>query len=119
MKKLSDYKGEAAIELWADLISPITAIAADKKTKEVYDNGTYMDVIRYVLKEHKKEAMEICLRVDETPIDGINIVTRTFGIFTDVMNSPEAQSFFGSAQRANDLNALSGFATESTEEAGN
>ena len=31
MKTLSDYKDEEAIELWADLIDPLTAIFSDKE----------------------------------------------------------------------------------------
>ena len=34
MKRLSDYQGEEAIELWADLLDPISDILTDKEKLE-------------------------------------------------------------------------------------
>ena len=39
MKKLSDYKGDDAILLWADLLEPITAIISDKKVAVAVRSG--------------------------------------------------------------------------------
>ena len=38
MKKLSDYQGEEALELWADLIEPMSEILVDPEMKKVFES---------------------------------------------------------------------------------
>ena len=39
MKKLSDYKGDEAIELWADLLEPMTEILGDKDIAKILQDN--------------------------------------------------------------------------------
>lgn len=116
MKKLSDFKGEEAIELWTDLLDPISVILTDDDFQKVVRSGQSRIVIaKEILKSHKKEAVEIMLRVDPEPIDGLNIVLRLVGLLTDIGSRPEIKSFFGYGDQMKTQNESGGSPTESTE----
>lgn len=117
MKKLSDYKNEEAIELWGDLIEPMTNILGDPKTAKVMrSKKPPLIVAKTILTAHKDDAMAIMLRIDPTPIDGINILTRLVSVVLEFMNNPDFKDFFGSAGQAKTESESSGDATESTED---
>ena len=99
MRRLSDYQGEEAIELWADLIEPIAKIMADKKIAQIFQSGKPpVLAVKQILKTHKKEATEILNRLDpEEPINGINIVGRAIAIIMELTESEELKDFFGDA----------------------
>lgn len=116
MKKFSDYKGDEAIDLWADLLEPITNIISDPEVKKVVTSGQPKLVIaKTLIKNHKNEAVEILLRIDETPIDGLNLLLRLIELLADIGEVPEIKSFFGfAAEEQTDIES-SGSPTESIE----
>ena len=115
MKRLSDYKGEEAIELWGDLLDPLTKILADKEIASTIKSGKPKILIaKTILVNHAKEATEILLRIDPSPIDGLNIVLRLVSIISEIGESDELKTFFGFAEQAN--KESSGSVTENTEE---
>ena len=119
MKKLSDYKDDEAIELWADLLDPLTAILTDEEIRKVISYGkSRMDIAKAILKKHKSEALEIMLRVDPEPVNGLNIVMRLIALLADIGSNDEIKSFFGYAEAANTENKFSGSATVSIEDDG-
>ena len=98
MKKLSDYEGDEAIELWADLIEPLTKLLTDEEVQKIYKSGMpKLMIAKEILKAHPAEVTNILQRIDPEPINGLNISTRFVGIITDISNMPEMQSFFGVA----------------------
>lgn len=116
MKKLSDYTGDEAIELWADLIDPIAIVLSDKKIAVTIKSGKpKMQIAKEILKDHKKEATEILLRIDPSPIDGLNIVLRLINLLTEIGENEDIKSFFGFAEQAKMNAASSGYVTESIE----
>lgn len=116
MKKLSDYVGEDAIDLWADLLEPLTKILGDKNVQNVVQSGKpKMIIAKEILSSHKKEAMEIMMRIDDEPIDGLNIILRLVALLSDIGENEEIKSFFGYAEKVTEENRSSGFVTESTE----
>lgn len=115
MKRLSDYKGEEAIDLWADLLEPLTSILGDTEMmKEIQSGKPYMLVAKDVLSRHKAEAEKILLRIDPTPLDGMNVVTRLVAIIIDIGNNEDIKPFFVSAVQGKTENESSGSVTEST-----
>ena len=115
MKKLSDYKDDEAIELWADLLDPLASILGDEKIQKIVKSGkSKMVIAKEILTSHKKEALEIMLRIDPEPIDGLNIVLRLVGILTDIGQNEEIKSFFGFAEQAKMEKGSSGSVTENT-----
>ena len=97
MKRLSDYKGEAAIELWADLLDPLTAILADKDVQASIRGGeSTLSKAKTILKSHKADAEKILLTVDPTPIDGLNMIARLVSLVLEIENSEVFADFFES-----------------------
>ena len=113
MKRLSDYKGEEAIELWGDLIGPIATIIADKEVLSVAKSGRpKLFLVKEILKNHSKEAVEILERIDgEAPVDGLNVVSRLVSLLVDVGDNADFFEFAGQEMMANES---SGSATENT-----
>jgi hypothetical protein len=56
--KLSEIKGERAIEALADLIAPAREILGDAKLKELI-KADKLGAVQYALKTYKKEVLEI------------------------------------------------------------
>lgn len=117
MKKLSDYKGEEAIEVWGDLLDPTIKILADPVVAKAMRTGKApLEIAKEVLKNHKNEAKEIVLRVDPTPIDGINFPARIASIVMDFLNNDAMKDFFASAGQAKMEEEPTGSATENIED---
>ena len=60
---LTDFKGEAALDLVANIIEPVSVLVADEKVKDMIsgelDGVGIAKLTSYLLKEHKKEILEI------------------------------------------------------------
>ena len=116
MKKLTDYKDNEAIDLWADLLDPLSDILTDEKIRKVVQSGkSKMDIVKEILKRHKKQATEILLRIDNTPIDGLNIIVRLVDLVTDIGENEEIRGFFGYAEQDQTEDESSGSPTENIE----
>lgn len=117
MKKLSDYKQEEAIDLWMDLLDPIGNILQNEKVKWEYKKGgNRIKVAQRIIKECREDAVKIMLRIDPTPIDGLNIIIRLVDLIMEFEQSEDLKDFFGSAGMRTDGES-SGNATENTEDA--
>lgn len=112
--KLSDYKGEAAIDLLADIMEPMAIILADKEIQELYNakdekgNRIRVAPIKYVkpmLKNHKTEVLEILARVENIPVDEYreqcNVMTLPMQIL-EFINDKEIQNLFTSQRQIQD-----------------
>lgn len=116
MKKLSDYKNEDAIELWADLLDPFVEIVGDTKIKEmIRAKKPPLITAKEIVKTYKKQASEILLRIDPTPLDGLNIIVRLVSILNEIGSDPTMQSFFGLSAGGKEDETSFGPATENTE----
>ena len=120
MKRLSDYQGEEALELWSDLLDPISDILTDTEVAQETKAGNPPIVIaKTILKKHKEAALKILLRIDPEPLDGLNIIMRLVALLAEIGGRSELKSFFGYAAQENVESESSGLATESTEAEGN
>lgn len=116
MKKLSDYKGDEAIELWADLLEPLTTILTDENVRNVIKSGkSKIEIAKTLLKDHKSESIEIMTRIDSTPIDGLNIILRLVALLSDIGSNDEIKSFFGYAEEVKTDSESSGLHMVNTE----
>lgn len=119
MKKLADYQNDEAIELWADLLEPMTSILGDKAVANVIKSGKPPFLIaKEILKTHTEDAKKIMLRIDPTPIDGLNIITRLVSLVLEFLNNDDLKSFFPSAEQAKKESESSISVVESTQDAG-
>lgn len=116
MKKLSDYKGEEAIELWADMLDPLTHILTDEGVRRAVESGKpKMIIAKEILKSHSKDAIDILNRIDDSPVNGLNLLLRLIAILNELGESEEIKAFFGFAEQVKTDNVSSGSLTENTE----
>lgn len=113
MKTLSDYKDEEAIELWARLLDPFVNIFKDKDVMGMFRSKKPSILIaQELLKSHKKEASDILLAIDPTPLNGLNILVRLVAMINEMTEDETLRSFFGLSAGANKHETSSGPATE-------
>lgn len=116
MKRLTDYEGEEAIDLWADLLDPISTIINDKNVANVIRSGaSRIAIAQEILKNHKKETIQILLRIDQEPVNGLNLVVRLVEILADIGNNEEIKPFFGLSAQEKMEEESSGSAMVNTE----
>lgn len=99
--KLSDYKGEEALDLIVELLDPITKIMSDKQVAEAYQKVSKLEAIKIAIKNHKTEVIEILAILDgEDPEEyEVNIFTLPVKIL-QILNDPELIKLFGSQGQA-------------------
>ena len=114
MKKLSDYKGNEAIELWADLLDPLSNIFTDKAIADTVHAGkSKIEIAKMIIKNHSQDAVNILTRIDDEPINGLNIIVRLVELITEIGQDETIRRFFGFA--AEQTSEFSGSATVNTE----
>lgn len=116
--KLSEIKGEQALEVLADIIDPIGEIAIDKEIRGMIGAGKpKLLMIKHVLKKHPKEVIEIMARLNLQDVEeykaNMNLLTLPLEI-NEVLNDPDVMLLFQS--QSQNLEPAFGSATESTEE---
>ena len=122
--KLSDYKGEEALDVLADIIEPLAMIISDKEIQALakQENTPAIKFIKPAIKNHKSELIEILARLENMPVEEysetVNLFTLPMQVL-DLINDPEVQSLFRS-QGKSQLTSLasSSSATENTEAEG-
>ena len=118
--KISDIKGEAALDAFADMIDPAMEIMTDPAISAAYKNpGTTMaQLVGLIIKSHKQSIIKIMAILDgedpETYADKINILTVPEKLI-EIINDPEMKSLFPSQGRRSVV-AFSGSATGNTTE---
>ena len=118
--RLSDYKGEEALDKLADIIEPLTVILADPAMQEIAKSGK-VQMIKYakpMLKNHKAEVIEILACLDNEPVETykekVTLLTLPMKLL-EFLNDPEVQALFQSqAQSEMKSTAPFGPVTEST-----
>ena len=118
--KLSEYKGEDAIDVLADILEPAAIIVQDKEIWSLIQNGgRRIDGITYALKRYKKEILQILARLDNVPVEEYkcNVFTLPIKIL-ELLNDEDLVDFFTS-QRQMAGSVSSGVAMEPTQEAEN
>lgn len=115
MKKLSDYKDEQAIELWADLLDPLVEIFKDQRIIDAFRSGKPTIVLaQEMIKSHANEVSKMLLIVDPTPLNGLNILIRLVGVLNELMEDPTLSDFFGLSAVAKKQETSFGSAMENT-----
>lgn len=118
--KLSDFKGEDALDVLADIIEPATEIVNDEEIKDAFsDEGKgkkLAAVVKIALKKHKHAVLEILAACEQKPYDEY---VQTVTVFTlplkalEIFNDKELVAFFQSSLGMS-TGESSGDATENT-----
>lgn len=115
MRTVSDYKGEEAIELLADIVEPLALILADKEIQKLQQSGApKLKFIKPALTRHKPEVMEILARIEGVPVeeykDKVSFTTLPIQILT-LLGDPQVSELFSLQGQKTDSQS-SGPATE-------
>lgn len=96
MRKLSEIKGEEAIDVLAELLVPITEISKDEEVRAGFETNV-AKCVSIALKKYKKEIMEMLAiingkSVEETAeeIDVLSLPT----YLVEILSEPAIQSLF-------------------------
>ena len=119
MKKLSEYKDDEALDLLADIIVPASTIFADKQVKDAFKSQNKLKAAKVVIKNHKKEIVEILARLDGVSAEDYHCNVFTLPVVVlQILQDKELVDFFSSAVGAEDVNVSSELTanTEETEE---
>ena len=113
--KLSEYQGEAALDILADMIEPAGEIMSDKEIGEVFKKNRFR-AIGLAIKNHKKAVMQIMAIMDGVPVDEYkcNVFTLPAKIL-ELLNDPALIQLFTYQGQTGDANS-SGSVSENTEE---
>lgn len=116
--KLSDYKGEEAIDILVELIEPAAVIMADKEIAQMAKgNVPAVKVVKTAIKNHKKEVIEIMAILDgENPeeyAEKINVFSLPVKLL-EILNDPLMKDLFMSQGQTTEASSTS--ATENTRE---
>lgn len=113
--KLSEYQGEAALDILSDLIEPAGEIMSDKEIGEVFKKNRFK-AIGLAIKNHKKAVMQIMATIDGVPVEEYkcNVFTLPAKIL-ELLNDSELIQLFTYQGQTGDANS-SGSASENIEE---
>lgn len=122
--KLSDFKGEEALDVLADIIEPLTSILSDKEIQALSKkkNTPVMKFVKPAIKNHKKELIEVLARLNRQTVEeyekNVSLVTLPMQVL-ELINDPEVQSLFHSQEESRITSlASSSPAMENTEAEG-
>lgn len=115
MKKLSEYKGEEAIDLLADLIDPASEIMADEEIAEMLQQRKILAAVKPILKNHKQAVIAILAALHGQTADDYD--KKQINLFTipklllAILNDPELINLFSFAEQTEGVTS-SGSASE-------
>ena len=112
--RLSDIKGEAALDVFVNIIDPASEIIADPELERlVKTNATKMELVKAAIRNHKKAVIEILAALDGKTPEEYNISVLTLPAkLIEIFNDPELINLF---QSQGQTLTSSGPATENTE----
>lgn len=110
MRRLSEIKGDEAFDVLADLLDPVTEIAADEEIRALIVSGKRLKTVSAILKNHKRQIVEVLAILEgvdpeiykpslaEIPIKLIYLVNDpVFAPFFTSQGQNLEETFFGSA----------------------
>lgn len=95
MRKLSEIKGEEALDVLAEIIEPAAQIFTDENVKEALKSGSRIKATKIILKDHKKDILTLMATLEETPVEEYKPTLLALpALIIGVLNDPELQSLF-------------------------
>lgn len=113
--KLSEIKGERALEVLAELIDPIAEMVQDEGFKNVARAGDKMCVVKYLLKSHGKNVIKVLALINgEDPNTYEPTLLQLPMMVLELFEDPDVNRLFGLQSQTDQL-ASSGSVTENIE----
>ena len=111
--KISELKGEAALDALADMIEPIAEIASDVHFVKCVRDGNRIKAVELAIRNHKKAILQILAASEGKKQEEYEVSLLTLPKkLMEVFNDPEVMSLFPSQGQE----ISSGSATENIEE---
>ena len=112
--RLCEFQDEKAIEVLAELVDPISVIAADELVKAAFKESK-AEAVSVLLKNHAHELMQIMAALDGVPVEEYhcNVLTLPKKLM-EIINDPDVMSLFTSAETES-IGESSGSAMANTE----
>ena len=123
IKNLADIKGDAALELVADLIDPVTEIMSDPAVAAAYrgtddEPGSKAKAIKVAIKAHKKAVTTILALMDEEDPKTYQPSAMVIPVrLLQILNDPDMNSLFTLPDQTSEENT-SGSASENSKDEG-
>lgn len=118
MKKLSEYRGDEALDLLAELVDPAIEIMADADVAKKLQNRHFAAAVKPILKNHKQSVLTILALLNGKTVDEYKKEVNLFTIpkaLLELLSDPDLMSLFISAEQTGGVTP-SGSALENTEE---
>lgn len=112
--KLSDFKGDEAIEVLADIMEPAVAIITDPEIRKMSEDSNRWQIAMYMLKEHKDSILDMYEPLTRESREEATI-PKLARLAMDIVFDKELTSLFSSQSQDGALKS-SGSATENTED---
>ena len=113
MRKLSEIKGEDALDILADLIEPLSEFSQDEKFVSLVRSKQMIPAVQQAIKGHKKAVLKtMALLEGEDPKTYQPPLLRLPAMLLEILNDPDLLVLFPPEQTV----TSSGSATENTEE---
>lgn len=94
MRKLSEIKGEEALDVLAEILVPITTIANDEEVKNGFETNI-AKCVSIALKKYKSEVMDMLAAIDGKPKEELEIDLLTLPTaIIEILSEPAIQSLF-------------------------
>ena len=95
MRKLSEIKGEEALDVLAEIIEPAAQIFTDENVKEALKSGSRIKAAKIILKDHKKAILTLMAALEETPVEEYKPTLLALpALIIEILNDPELNSLF-------------------------
>lgn len=95
MRKLSEIKGEEALDVLAEIIEPAAQIFTDENVKNALKSESRIKAVKIILKDHKKAILALMAALEETPVEEYKPTLLAIpALILGVLNDPELQSLF-------------------------
>lgn len=119
MRKLSDIRGEEALDVLADLLKPATDIMVDKEIVKLARSGDRVGAVSIAIKNHKDSVISILAILEGADPSKYEPSLMELPIkLLEILNDPDLVQVFTSQGQMQEENA-SGSAMGSTEETEN
>ena len=113
MRKISEIRGEDALDVLADILEPISEIFTDKKFVNAIRSRNKMEAAMILLREHKTATLAALAALEGVEPDEYNpSILDLPMLILNLLNDPDIVAVFHLAEQK----TPSGSATESTEE---
>jgi hypothetical protein len=122
--RLSDFKGEEAIEVFAEIVEPLTNIICDEEIQKLAkEKAMTVKYVKPALKNHKKEIIQVLACLNRKTVEDFEKEITLLNLpimIVDLINDPEVQNLFRSQGQITPISsAYSGSAMENIEAEGN